>query len=157
VDAGGAVGSSAVAEGDAAALEAYLDKWVTANKLSRGEHLKTPNGATVTVVGGTAPKVRDGWMWDLTVPGNDDHDFYVEAATAVVLVHNCAAPRKGGGANDAPSWVSREAGSPQPGENAQQYATRILNDKYGEGNWPKGAGSEFSKIVKWVTRGGRLG
>jgi hypothetical protein len=107
----------------------------------------------VTVVGGTAPKVRDGWMWDLTVPGNDDHDFYVEAATAVVLVHNCVAPRKGGGANDAPSWVSREAGSPQPGENAQQYATRILNDKYGEGNWPKGAGSEFSKIVKWVTPG----
>jgi hypothetical protein len=54
-------------------------------------------------------------------------------------------------------WVTgREAGPPEPGETAQQYATRILNDKYGAGNWRKGGGSEFSQIVKWVTRGGRL-
>ncbi len=64
--------------------------------------------------------------------------------------------RPGGGANDAPSWVAREAGLPLPGETAQQYATRILDEKYGAGNWAKGGGSEFSKIVKWVTRGGRL-
>jgi hypothetical protein len=52
----------------------------------------------VTVVGGTTPKRHDGWMWDLTVPGNNDHDFYVEPATVLpssqveptvaVLVHN---------------------------------------------------------------------
>jgi hypothetical protein len=34
----------------------------------------------VAVVGGAAPKVHDGWMWDLTVPGNNDHDFYVVPA-----------------------------------------------------------------------------
>ena len=28
-------------------------------------------------------------MWDLTVPGNNDHDFYVTVATTAVLVHNC--------------------------------------------------------------------
>jgi hypothetical protein len=28
-------------------------------------------------------------MWDLTVPGNNDHDFYVQAGSASVLVHNC--------------------------------------------------------------------
>jgi hypothetical protein len=95
-------------------------------------------------------------MWDLTVPGNNDHDFYIDVATAAVLGHNCAATRKGGGANDAPSWVSRDAGPPLPGETAQQHATRILNEKYDAGNWPKGSGSEFSKIVKRVTRGGRL-
>jgi hypothetical protein len=71
----------------------YLDKWVTANKLSKNEHLKAPNGAAVTVVGGTVPKQHDGWMWDLTVPGNNDHDFYVipdsDTATSAVLVHNC--------------------------------------------------------------------
>ena len=47
--------------------------------------------------GGTTPKVHDGWMWDLTVPGNNDHDFYVLPAQATValtgmapiLVHNC--------------------------------------------------------------------
>jgi hypothetical protein len=31
-----------------------------------------------------------GWMWDLTVPGSNDHDFYVTVtATTAVLVHNC--------------------------------------------------------------------
>jgi hypothetical protein len=37
---------------------------------------------------GSTPKVRDGWMWDLTVPGNEDHDFFVTAGTTTVLVHN---------------------------------------------------------------------
>jgi len=67
----------------------YLDKWVHTNKLLKNERLKAPNGATVTVAGGTVPKQRDGWMWDLTVPGNNDHDFYVAVATTAVLVHNC--------------------------------------------------------------------
>ena len=43
------------------------------------------------------PTNHDGWMWDLTVPGNNDHDFYVAAGDgeghatagfAPVLVHN---------------------------------------------------------------------
>ena len=40
------------------------------------------------VVGGTTPEVHDGWMWDLTVPGNNDHDFYVVTDETPVLVHN---------------------------------------------------------------------
>ena len=65
-------------------------------------HLKTPDGRSAVVVGGTTPKQHDGWMWDLTVPGNNDHDFYVlpasidghhldyvEAGNMAVLVHNC--------------------------------------------------------------------
>jgi hypothetical protein len=67
----------------------YLHHWVAANKLSKDEHLKAPNGATVTVVGGTTPKQHDGWMWDLTVPGDNDHDFYVTAGSAAALAHNC--------------------------------------------------------------------
>jgi hypothetical protein len=27
-------------------------------------------------------------MWDLTVPGNNDHDFYVVAGDTPVFVHN---------------------------------------------------------------------
>jgi hypothetical protein len=42
----------------------------------QGEHLKTPDGSLAVADGGTTPKVHDGWMWDLTVPGNNDHDFY---------------------------------------------------------------------------------
>ena len=74
-------------------------------------------------------------MWDLTVA--TDHDFYVRVGASNVLVHNC--PRAGGGANDAPSWVAREAGLPLAGESAQQYAARILDRTYGIGNWAKGA------------------
>jgi hypothetical protein len=28
-------------------------------------------------------------MWDLTVPDNNDHDFYVTTSVVAVLVHNC--------------------------------------------------------------------
>jgi RHS repeat-associated protein len=70
----------------------YQHQWMTSNKLSKGEHLKTPDGATVTVVGGTTPKQHDGWMWDLAVPGNNDHDFYVAAGTSGILVHNETCP-----------------------------------------------------------------
>jgi hypothetical protein len=31
-------------------------------------------------------------MWDLSVPGGDDHDFYVQAGATAVLVHNCPNP-----------------------------------------------------------------
>jgi hypothetical protein len=51
--------------------------------------LKTPDGQSAVVVGGSVPVVHDGWMWDLTVPGNNDHDFYVAVAATAVLVHNC--------------------------------------------------------------------
>lgn len=79
----------------------YPDKWVSANKLSKGEHLKAPDGQVVTAEGGTTPKDHDGWMWDLTV--QDVHDFYVEPAAVLpptragptpvpVLVHNCGGP-----------------------------------------------------------------
>ena len=51
-------------------------------------HLKTSDGQSAVVVGGSVPAVHDGWMWDLTVPGNNDHDFYVVARSVSVLVHN---------------------------------------------------------------------
>jgi len=52
--------------------------------------LKTPDGQPAVVVSGSVPAVHDGWMWDLTVPGNNDHDFYVvaTATSTPVLVHN---------------------------------------------------------------------
>jgi hypothetical protein len=27
-------------------------------------------------------------MWDLTIPGNDDHDFYIDTAAGSLLVHD---------------------------------------------------------------------
>ena len=86
-------------------------RWVKAASLRVGEPLQTPDGRVVTAAGGSTPKDHAGWMWDLTVPGNDDHDFYVMAAVDpgtgsagyaytrtwstvaafAVLVHNCSA------------------------------------------------------------------
>ena len=56
--------------------------WIPAKQLKPGMHLKTPDGQSAVVVGGSVPAVHDGWMWDLTVPGNNDHDFYVLAVGA---------------------------------------------------------------------------
>jgi HNH/Endo VII superfamily nuclease toxins/Pretoxin HINT domain len=92
----------------------YLNKWVPASNFKPGEHPKTPNGQAAVVVGGSTPAVHDGWMWDLTVPGNNDHDFYVIAEAVdtgdrayhvgvgdtPVLVHNCG--------GDAPPNMSPE-------------------------------------------------
>ncbi len=63
-------------------------QWVKAAALRHGDHLRTTDGKTVTVIGGQAPRDRDGWMWDLTVPGNNDHDFYIDVDATAILVHN---------------------------------------------------------------------
>jgi Pretoxin HINT domain len=64
-------------------------RWVKAGALKYGTHLRTAAGNAAVVVSGAAPRQRDGWMWDITVPGDNDHDFYVKTASAGVLVHNC--------------------------------------------------------------------
>ena len=69
--------------------------WIPANHLKPGAHLRTPDGQTAVVVGGSVPAAHDGWMWDLTVPGNNDHDFYVSVAATAVLVHNDSCPSIG--------------------------------------------------------------
>ena len=38
------------------------------------------------------------------------------------------------------------------GESAQDFTNRILSEKYGKGNYRKGADSEYSKIKKWAHR-----
>jgi hypothetical protein len=80
----------------------------------RQPHVRTPGGGYATVLGGYVPRQASGWMWDLTAPGNDDHDFYIDTGAAPVLVHNCDDPsqmdRTGSGLKDdvfhrAVSWV----------------------------------------------------
>jgi hypothetical protein len=57
-------------------------------RLSKIEHLLTASGTVAAADGGTTPRDHDGWMWDLTVPGNNDHDFYVQPGATAILVHN---------------------------------------------------------------------
>ena len=57
-------------------------------------------------------------------------------------------------ATDAPSWVSSAMNAMPPhwGEKAKDYAKRLMDQKYGRGNWKTGAASEYNKIVKYLTR-----
>ncbi|MHB1597050.1 MAG: polymorphic toxin-type HINT domain-containing protein [Streptosporangiaceae bacterium] len=65
-------------------------RWVKAAALKYGARLRAPaGGSAVVVTGGWVPRQSAGWMWDLTVNGGNDHDFYVDTAAAAVLVHNC--------------------------------------------------------------------
>ena len=91
-------------------MQDSLNQWIPGKQLKPGEKLKTPDGQTAVVVGGSVPADHDGWMWDLTVPGNNDHDFYVLATgTAVegILVHN----------SDCPTTDIYRASSPKAGTN----------------------------------------
>lgn len=78
---------------------------------SRTARLRTPDRAnTATVVAGWIPPQPTGWMWDLSVPGNDDHDFYIDTVTSV-LVHNCEDPE-----------------AENPAENADRSALKKVSD-----------------------------
>ena len=62
-------------------------------------------------------------------------------------------PTSGSGkekANDAPSWAEGER--PYKGENGKAFAKRLMDKKYGEGNW-KTSEREYSQLKKWGDRG----
>ncbi len=125
----------------------YLDKWVTANKLSKGEHLKTPDGTLATADGGITPKRHDGWMWDLTVPGNNDHDFYVETAEGAVLVHNASS-----------AYVPPPAGKILPGFPNAKY----IGNRGGRATWTDGKTTlqwdyQHGAVEKYSKNGTHLG
>ena len=52
---------------------------------------------------------------------------------------------------DAPSWVKGER--PNVGENGNDFAKRLMDEKYGPGNWKKGPSSEYDQIRKYGDRG----
>ena len=129
-----------------------LDKgWIPANHLKPGEKLKTPEGQPAVVVGGSVPAVHDGWMWDLTVPGNNDHDFYVvvvggRSASGAVLVHNedgCLpgvgdVPRKVVNSNMGHIDEERAARAGFDTVQSAQAAVRQLGESIGTDGFPEG-------------------
>jgi len=54
------------------------------------------------------------------------------------------------GAKDVPSWAKGE--KPYKSESGNDFAKRLLNEKYGPGNYKKGSSSDFNKIRKWGDR-----
>ncbi|WP_206741085.1 hypothetical protein, partial [Nitrospirillum viridazoti] len=65
-------------------------------------------------------------------------------------------PRLSGkeGAKDPPSWA--KGFRPKIGENAESFARRLMNDRYGPGNWEGGPTSPYSQIKKWADRSFRI-
>ncbi len=56
------------------------------------------------------------------------------------------------GAKDCPSWA-KEDGGPLQNESGKDYAKRLMDEKYGPGEWgDRGPGSEYSQIQKWADR-----
>lgn len=70
-------------------------------------------------------------------------------AGAASILHMAKATGKES-ASDIPSWA--KGSRPQPGETPRQAAERVLSEKYGPGNYPKGPRSEFNKIKKFFER-----
>ena len=54
-------------------------------------------------------------------------------------------------ADDVPSWAKGKR--PKKGESGKEFAKRLLDEKYGKGNYTTGPGSEYNKIRKWGDRG----
>jgi hypothetical protein len=84
-------------------------QWMKASQLGHGDRLRGAHGESSVVVDGYAPNSHDGWMWDLSVPGGGDHDFYVDTIAAAVLVHNC--PMPGGGSAKVSEVFKTKLGS----------------------------------------------
>ncbi len=76
----------------------------------------------------------------------------VAGATAAIALTGYLFSRLSGKerATDKPSWVNPDM--VDFNKSPQQNAFDILNEKYGIGEWAKGPGTEFSKIVKWIAR-----
>ncbi|WP_426729825.1 hypothetical protein, partial [Pseudomonas aeruginosa] len=51
---------------------------------------------------------------------------------------------------DVPSWAKGDR--PYQGESGKDFAKRIMDQKYGKGNWKDGPGSEYNQIKKWGDR-----
>ena len=55
-------------------------------------------------------------------------------------------------ASDIPSWVDKSGARRKPGETPADAATRVLDEKYGAGNYDTGPTSEFNRLKKWIER-----
>ena len=71
------------------------------------------------------------------------------AAGAASILHMAKATGRES-ASDIPSWA--KGSRPQAGETPRSAAERILGERYGPGNYPRGPGSEFNKLKKFLER-----
>ena len=80
----------------------------------------------------------------------DVNDTYVFDAT-LAIVRNT---ESGWAAEvDVPSWCRNGGYAPKVKESGADFAKRVMDERYGPGNYKTGPGSEYSKVQKWGDRG----
>lgn len=124
-----------------------------AGDLDLGDQLLSADGTT-TAVSGLQGRTEVLTVHNLSVHGIET--YYVEAGDQLVLVHNqSCVPRprvKPKRPASPPSWVLQAGYTAWKSDvSPNAAATRIMNDRYPSG-WDKGAGSEYSKLQKWLSR-----
>jgi hypothetical protein len=123
-------------------------RWVKAGALKYGTHLRTPDGSdTVTVADGWVPSQRDGWMWDLTIPGNNDHDFYIDTIVGDVLVHNATLRCPNGATPPGDTTLYRFGSGPETTEGLAEQSAKAADtpDVASDGeNFPHGISTSTS-------------
>jgi hypothetical protein len=70
----------------------------------------------------------------------------------IAMARGSSSGRTGGreGATDIPSWARGTA--PGQGESGKDYAKRLMDEKYGDGNYDTGPRSEYNKLKKYGDR-----
>ena len=133
--------------------DATRHAWTEADRLSAGDALRTDDG-TFAAVTSTLVVTGAADMWDLTVVNDDD--FYMtpppptsSSTTVPIEGRNKAVENQRYRLGTSTRGVVQIPASPRRGA-----ATQIMNDHYGEGNWLPGASSEYSRIVKYISRHG---
>jgi hypothetical protein len=130
--------------------------WTRASNLVQGDSLELYSGDNQTVTLLEAyTAASDVKVYNIEV--EEWNTYYV--SDLGILVHNKAAgpfkkPKSGSGkerASDIPSWAEGER--PYIWENGNAFAKRLLDERYGVGKYPKGAGTEHSQLKKLGDRG----
>lgn len=89
--------------------------------------------------------------------GSNEIVLHGEAANAAAnaIRDSISQARKSGkdAASDVSSWARGH--KPLPGESGKDFADRLMDDKYGPGNYDKGPGTEHNRIKKRGDRGPR--
>jgi intein/homing endonuclease len=131
--------------------------WVEAEDLEVGMILQTSE-ETFVDIDGIERRLGEFEVYNFEV--SEFHTYFV--SDWGILVHNTCGddplpykkPKTGGkaGATDVPSWVKQTGETPFVGESGNEFAKRVLDEKYGVNNYKKGAKTEFNQIKKWADR-----
>ncbi len=121
----------------------YVGPMVTNFLLSGGFSLAGVGSAGLTVSGAIAANTVVAGAIGVTYAG-------ALVATGVMMFAKTSRQSEKATSSDKPSWFN--GSMVDPSKTPQQNATDILNWKYGPGNWSKGPGTEYNKIVKWIER-----